>query len=141
VARVVVTTVFAPLCAGLLVRALAQRLPRRLAGPVSAIADILLPVAALAIIYAFRKALIAGFSISAALTATAFVTVGLAVGHWLSGPDPSDRTLLAFSTASRHPGIAIAIASANFPEKTAFIAAVFLPGRQRRVVGAVSRAS
>jgi predicted Na+-dependent transporter len=35
---------------------------------------------------------------------------GLAVGHLLGGPDEDDRTVLAFATVSRHPGVAIAIA-------------------------------
>lgn len=37
--------------------------------------------------------------------------IGLAVGHFLGGPDEDDRTVLAFATVSRHPGVAIAIAS------------------------------
>jgi BASS family bile acid:Na+ symporter len=36
---------------------------------------------------------------------------GLAIGHILGGPDEDDRTLLAFATVSRHPGVAIAIAA------------------------------
>jgi len=37
--------------------------------------------------------------------------VGLATGHLLGGPDEDGRTVLAFATISRHPGVAIAIAS------------------------------
>jgi BASS family bile acid:Na+ symporter len=36
---------------------------------------------------------------------------GLAAGHLLGGPDEDDRTVLAFATVSRHPGVAIAIAA------------------------------
>jgi predicted Na+-dependent transporter len=36
---------------------------------------------------------------------------GLAVGHLLGGPEEDDRTVLAFATVSRHPGVAIAIAA------------------------------
>jgi BASS family bile acid:Na+ symporter len=42
------------------------------------------------------------------------VAVGLAVGHGLGGPDPHGRTVLALATAARRPGVALAIASANF---------------------------
>jgi BASS family bile acid:Na+ symporter len=56
----------------------------------------------------------------------AFVLVGLAVGHLLGGPDPEDRTVLALSTASRHPGVALAIAHATFPEQQLVLAAVLL---------------
>jgi bile acid:Na+ symporter, BASS family len=55
-----------------------------------------------------------------------FVVVGLAVGHLLGGPDPEDRTVLALSTSSRHPGVAAAIAHANFPEQKLALAAVML---------------
>ena len=47
-------------------------------------------------------------------------------GHVLGGPDASDRTVLALSTASRHPGAAAAIASVNFPQERAAIAVLLL---------------
>ncbi len=37
------------------------------------------------------------------------------VGHGLGGPDPEHESVLGLATASRHPGIALAIASANYP--------------------------
>lgn len=37
--------------------------------------------------------------------------IWLAIGHFLGGPDEDDRTVLAFATASRHPAIALAVAS------------------------------
>jgi bile acid:Na+ symporter, BASS family len=46
------------------------------------------------------------------LTALVLITlIGLAVGHFLGGPDEDDRTVLAFATVSRHPGVAMAVAS------------------------------
>ena len=45
-------------------------------------------------------------------TAIVLITlIGLVVGHLLGGPDEDDRTVLAFATVSRHPGVAIAVAS------------------------------
>jgi bile acid:Na+ symporter, BASS family len=55
-----------------------------------------------------------------------FVLVVLATGHWLGGPDPQDRTVLALSTASRHPGVAMAIAQANFPGQKLVVGAILL---------------
>ena len=55
-----------------------------------------------------------------------FAGVGLAAGHLLGGPDPENRTVLALSTATRHPGVAIALAAANFPDQKLGPAAVFL---------------
>lgn len=46
------------------------------------------------------------------LTAIILITlVGLACGHLLGGPQEDDRTVLAFATVSRHPGVAVAVAS------------------------------
>jgi bile acid:Na+ symporter, BASS family len=46
------------------------------------------------------------------LTAIVLIAlIGLAVGHFLGGPDEDDRTVLAFAMVSRHPGVAIAVAS------------------------------
>ena len=55
-----------------------------------------------------------------------FVAVGLAIGHLLGGPAPANRTSLAISTASRHPGIALALAQANFPAEKLVLAALLL---------------
>ncbi len=54
------------------------------------------------------------------------MAIGLAVGHWLGGPDPNDRTVLALAAASRHPGVALAISSANFPGDEAVLPALLL---------------
>jgi len=56
----------------------------------------------------------------------AFVFVGLVIGHFLGGPEPENRVALAMATASRHPGIAIALSVANFPEEKLAMAAVLL---------------
>jgi len=60
------------------------------------------------------------------LALAAFVLFGLAIGHLLGGEDESNRTVLALSTASRHPGVAIAFAHANFPQQKLAMAAVLL---------------
>ncbi len=50
--------------------------------------------------------------------------VGLLVGHLLGGPDAEHRTVLALSTATRHPGMAVAIAHAVAPADKTLPAAV-----------------
>ena len=55
-----------------------------------------------------------------------FCLIGLGVGHLLGGPAPGDRATLALSTAARHPGVAMAIARANFPDQTLVFPAVLL---------------
>jgi len=62
-----------------------------------------------------------------------FSLVGIAVGHLLGGPNPHDQVVLALATASRHPGVAIAVAAVN-TEHIAPVAAVVI---WHLVVGAV----
>jgi bile acid:Na+ symporter, BASS family len=57
---------------------------------------------------------------------TAFGIVGLGIGHWLGGPQPDDATVLALSTASRHPAIALAVAKLNFPNEPNLGATILL---------------
>jgi BASS family bile acid:Na+ symporter len=57
---------------------------------------------------------------------TAFVLVGLAVGHLLGGPAPENRRALAIATATRHPGVALLLARVNFPAEKLVVAAVLL---------------
>jgi BASS family bile acid:Na+ symporter len=126
VAQIMLTTVLLPLCLGMLARVLAPKLAARFATPVMAVAAAVLPVAALGIIIASWPAILAQLGDGTALTLALFALVALAVGHVLGGPDPADRTVLSLSTASRHPGMAAAIASANFPEQHAAMAVLLL---------------
>ena len=46
-------------------------------------------------------------------TTTAIILISLvwlAIGHLFGGPDDDDRTVLAFATMSRHPGVAVVVA-------------------------------
>ena len=56
----------------------------------------------------------------------AFVAAGLASGHLLGGPHAAERLVLALSTATRHPAIALAVAKANFPDEPLLGATVLL---------------
>jgi bile acid:Na+ symporter, BASS family len=44
-----------------------------------------------------------------------FAAGSLLIGHVLGGPDPAERTGLAIATVTRHPGLALLIATASFP--------------------------
>ena len=50
-------------------------------------------------------------TLSAIVAIVIIAICGLAVGHFLGGPDEDDRTVLAFATVSRHPGVAMAVGS------------------------------
>ena len=127
IASLVFATVLAPLLAGILVRRLAPELAARFAPAGRADrqhrAGALLFVAVLATAW---PAIVAFVGTGALWAVAAFVGVGLAVGHGLGGPDPHHRTVLALAAATRHPGVALAIASANFPGDKAILPAFLL---------------
>ena len=126
IAFVVALTVLAPLGAGLLVRQLAPAFAERIATPVSWTGTIALVAGVLPIFVVSAPAILSLIGNGTLLAIAAFVLVGVAAGHLLGGPDPANRTVLALVTASRHPGVALTIASANFHDQKVVIAALLL---------------
>ncbi len=126
IAQLVFTTVLLPLAAGMAVDHFAPAFADRIAKPVSLAAAVLLIGSALPVVITAWPAITSLIGNGTIIAIAAFVIVGLAAGHALGGPVPEDRTVLAFSTASRHPGVALAIASANFPGEKLVLAAVLL---------------
>src|SRR5262245_26131010 len=110
VAKVVVGSVLLPLGIGL---ALAQWWPatKRWNSVIQTVSSLLLAVCAvalLAVVWSHLGSVIRQGTLTAIVV---FTLVGLAVGHFLGGPKEDDRTVLAFATVSRHPGVAMAVAS------------------------------
>ncbi len=126
IAKLVFATVLAPLLAGIFVRRIAPRMAARFARPFGLTANIVLALGVLAVLTTAWPAIVSLVGTGGLWAVAAFVGIGLAVGHWLGGPDPNDRTVLALATASRHPGVALAISSANFPEDKAVPPALLL---------------
>jgi bile acid:Na+ symporter, BASS family len=133
VISIVATTVLAPLAVGIATRHFARGLADRLVRPMAVAALVLLAATALPILVGAWPAIVALIGNGTLAALAAFALVGLVVGHWLGGPDPNDRMVLALATASRHPGVAVAIATANVSEPRPIIAAVLL----YLIVGAV----
>jgi BASS family bile acid:Na+ symporter len=126
VARLVAITVLVPIAAGIVVRRLAPAFAARAARPISLGAMALLGVVVvLLLIRAWRPA-VSLIGDGHVLAVAAFVAIGLIVGHLLGGPDPRDRVVLALATACRHPGVALAIAAANFPQEKRVMGAILL---------------
>jgi BASS family bile acid:Na+ symporter len=123
---VVGLTIFAPLIAGVAVARFAPKLASR-AGPLLArLGSLLLLVGAALILFSQWRSMVGLMHDGAVLAMAVFVIIGLVVGHLLGGPDADDRTVLSLATASRHPGVAFAIAKINFPEEKMLAAAVLL---------------
>lgn len=115
IASVVFVSVLLPLLAGIAIHTVAPALALRVAKPLSILAAILLVVAVIPVlIYAFPTLWsLVGNGLLIGLLC--FTIIGLLVGHWLGGPNPDDRTVLALAASSRHPGVAIAVANLAFP--------------------------
>jgi BASS family bile acid:Na+ symporter len=117
IARIVVTMVLVPMLAGMMLRRLAPRIAEGLETPVRWLANGLLLIGVLVLLIGTWQAVWAATGGGAVLAIVAFVAVGLLVGHLMGGPESEHSTVLALSTACRHPAIALAIASSNYPDE------------------------
>ncbi len=126
VAKVVFISVLIPIGVGIGVHQLAPSLAERLSKPIALVSGIGLLVCIVVVWISAAPAMWSLIGNGTVIALAAFVLVGLAIGHFLGGPVPENRTSLALSTASRHPGIALLLAQANFPAETLVTAAVLL---------------
>lgn len=124
VATIMLMTILVPLIAGVVFRHLAPGPASNTRRSMIIGANIVLALACLPVLVVETPVVwkLVGSGLLACLVG--FSVVGLVVGHLLGGPDADNRTALALATASRHPAIAIAIASINFPGEQAVIAVV-----------------
>ena len=118
--------VLAPLGVGFAIRRLAPGFAARVAKPVNAVGMFALAIGLILILIAAwpaMQSLIGGRTLLAILIVTA---LGLFVGHELGGPVDANRPVLALASVSRHPAVAIAVASAAFPSSRLVAPAVLL---------------
>jgi BASS family bile acid:Na+ symporter len=110
VARVVIGTVLVPLGVGL---AIGRWWPgaRRWIPAMQKVSGLVL-LACAVVLVAATWSLMASVFRRGTVTAIVLISLaGLAAGHLLGGPDEDGRTVLAHATVSRHPGVAIVVAS------------------------------
>jgi BASS family bile acid:Na+ symporter len=124
VAAVVLVSVLVPLAIGIGIRIVSPKAAGSLARPVSLAAMVLLALAAVPILVHASEAVWAFVGNGLVLALVAFALAGLLIGHALGGPDARDRSVLALATATRHPGVAIAITSLNFPDEKGALAVI-----------------
>jgi BASS family bile acid:Na+ symporter len=126
VAKLIGLTILAPLIAGLAVRSWAAALADRLAPWVAHIGTVLLVLGLIPVLISAWPAVMALIGDGAVAVIAMVVVAAIAAGHALGGPDPDERTTLAFASAMRHPGIAGAIATLSVPEEPHVQAAIVL---------------
>lgn len=126
VSWLVLKRVLLPLSAGMALRSLAPGLTKRLVRPIGILATVLLILSVLPVLFVSAREILSLIGDGTILAFCAFVLAGLAIGYWLGGPDSEDRRVLSLATSSRHPGLALAIAQANFPNQKLDISAMAL---------------
>ena len=115
--KIISLTVLLPLAAGIGVRRYRPERVAEWSRLLNTVGTALLLVAFIPVLAAEWRAMPSLVGNGTLLAIIAFTAVGLLIGHILGGPDPQNRTVLALATASRHPGVAMAIASVSFPEQ------------------------
>lgn len=123
---IVLISVITPLVLGMLVRRIAPGFANRIAHPMSLAATVLLAAAVLPILFTVSGTVWNLLGQGGLRLLLAFSVLGLVVGHFLGGPDANDRPVLALATSARHPGMALAIATLNFPDQRPEIMAVIV---------------
>ncbi len=126
IARIILVMIVLPLLAGMLVRIVAPALARTLARPIEVASLVLLLAAAAPVLFAAMPIVVNLLHSGTLLAIVAFIMIGLAVGQLLAGAVAQRQTVLALSTASRHPAIALAIAKTNFPDEPFLAATIVL---------------
>ncbi len=121
VAALVAQTILVPLAAGMLVSRFLPKL-RSFEPQLLLVGTLLLIVGSIPLPILGWKAFGTLAGDGAMLAMAIFVVAGTVAGHFLGGPRPQDRTTLAVATSARHPGLALAIANANYPEQARLVA-------------------
>jgi bile acid:Na+ symporter, BASS family len=126
IAKAVLATVLGPLLLGIVIRLVFPALAEKIVKPMSLLGLVMLLLSALPLLIFSFPAVWSLVGNGSVIALAAFALIGLLAGHLLGGPAPKDRVVLALCTASRHPGIAIAIAHANFADQKLTAPAIIL---------------
>jgi BASS family bile acid:Na+ symporter len=126
IAKLVAFSVLLPLATGMLVRHFLPALAGRTARPLMLTAALLIAVALIPVLVAEWRAILSLIGNGTVLALAALVAVGLTAGHLSAGSDSGERTVLALASGTRHPGVAVALAHANFPDDKLVLPAVLL---------------
>jgi len=118
VAAVVFVSILIPIGAGIFVHRRAPVFAERIAKPLTSVSGLGLAACIIVVWIWEAPAMWLLIGNGTVIALAAFVLAGLAFGHVLGGSVPQNRTALAIATASRHPGVALILARANFPAET-----------------------
>lgn len=127
VLHILVVTLCAPWLIGLLVNRFAPTAAARLVRPFKLLGIGLLVIAGIALPLVAFPAIRNAVGSGTLLVIVAIAAFGLLAGHLAGGPHPGNQRALALICSQRHPGVAMAIAVAAFPDEAqATLGAVLL---------------
>ncbi|GGP18849.1 bile acid:sodium symporter [Silvimonas iriomotensis] len=115
-----------PLAVGVLVHQRWPQLAAQWAPRLARTGGVIMLLVLLPVLYKLWHPMLAQLGDGTFLVLVLFIVCGLFSGQWLGGPEEDDRTVLALATASRHPGVSMAIAHLNFPGEPAVLAVITL---------------
>jgi BASS family bile acid:Na+ symporter len=121
VAVLIAQTILIPLAAGMLASRFLPKL-LRFAPTILVVGTVLLILGLIPLLFLGWKAFGALAGNGSMLAIAIFIGASIAAGHLLGGPQQRDRTALGIVTSARHPGIAVAIAEANYPDQSRLVA-------------------
>lgn len=125
-APILLLTVGAPLLLGFAGRAVLGERVLRPAKVIGAIGGITLGLGIVALLVMLAPAIWDVIGHGTLLALLIMIAAGVAAGYLLEGPAGGDRDSLALAAATRHPGVATAIAAATFPDEKLATAAIWL---------------
>lgn len=126
VAKPLVMTVILPLLLGLGAAPMLGTARLKVADIASKLGSAILLVVLVVLLVLMFPAIKAVIGEGTLLVLAVLIVGGLIAGYALGGFDRGDRATLALAASTRHPGVAVAIASATFPEAKLAPAAIVL---------------
>jgi BASS family bile acid:Na+ symporter len=116
VEQVLLVTVAAPLALGMGLARFWPSAAPRFASLADRAGTVVILLGAVVLLVVHGRAILGVIGQGTLIVTVAVIAFGLLVGHLLGGPDPGNREALASATVSRHPAIALVLASGAFPE-------------------------
>lgn len=123
---IVTVTALMPIGLGMLVRRLHPKLAASIHETIERLGAAFLFLALALMLLTQWRAMYSLLGDGTLLSIIVYTAIGLVTGHLLGGSEPGARSTLALATASRHPGVALAVATASFPDQQYAVAAILL---------------
>lgn len=132
----VMTVQFIPILLGLTINKWFPSLAENLSEPVRKISSIMfLSFAIILLVVALPMVLKVG--VVTVIGVLLFITAAILAGHYLGGPEPETRLAIGLANSTRNAGLALALVTANFPDRPSILSAIAAIALLAFVAGAI----